>query len=330
VYNIPGLSHTLQLTSYTACLVMTGQVRNWDDPVFNEDGANEGVSLPNLTILPVTESDPEGTNLAMEQYCIDEQPVVWAQYAQNEAGSTPPSGVPISATAAGSDWEAPANGFDEQSTSAVASTVASDHGAIGFVEENYAVYDGFSGSNPAMAVAEVRNASGDFTLPTPVDATSALTYDTARPDGTIQFDFDGFGPNVYNPSTVSYLLTPTTGWSPAKGDTMSQFLDFALTLGQQEAQRSGYASLGATLENYGLDATQSDLPGAAPETSDELAVCDLTVSEVQAGQTTPSCGSSPGTGTPEAPFALALPAIAVGLFGTVFTIRRRKEAGFGA
>ena len=118
VYNIPGLTRTLQLTNSTACLVMTGQITNWDDPAFHENGANSGITLPDLPILPVTESDPAGTNLAMEQYCIDEQPAVWAQYAANMALRVePPSGVPISATSPGANWEAPPNGFDESSTS---------------------------------------------------------------------------------------------------------------------------------------------------------------------------------------------------------------------
>jgi phosphate transport system substrate-binding protein len=326
MYHIPGLSQTLQLTSYTACLAMTGQVTDWDDPVFHENGANAGVTLPDLPIVPVTESDPEGINLTMEQYCIDEQPAVWAQYAQNmEALGVPPSGVPISATTAGANWEAPGNGYDEQSTSAVASNVASDGGAIGFVEENYAADEGFSGSSPAQGVSAVENASGDFTLPTPLDATSALAYATTQSDGLVQFNFDGLGPNVYNPSTVSYLLTPTTGWSSSKGDTMSQFVDFALTLGQQEAPKFGYASLGQNLEQDGLGTAQEDIPGAVPETAAELAVCDLTISEVQAGETTPTCGSGPGTGTPEVPFVLALPVAALGIFGGSVVLRRRRD-----
>src|SRR5271168_3499135 len=96
------------------------------------------------------------------------------------AKGPPPSGVAISATTAGANWEAPGNGYDEQSTSAVAANVASGEGAIGFVESNYAAYQGFTGSNPAQAVAEVQNASGDFTLPTPVNVTSALAYATTE------------------------------------------------------------------------------------------------------------------------------------------------------
>jgi len=62
-----------------------------------------------------------------------------------------------------------------------------------------------------------------------------------------------------------------------------------------------------------------------PETDFELAECDLTVAEVQAGQTTPTCGSGPGTGTPEVPFVLALPVAALGILGGSVAFRRRRE-----
>ena len=87
----------------------------------------------------------------------------------------------------------------------------------------------------------MQNASGKFTAPTPVDVASALAYATQQSNGTHQLDFNGLGPNVYNPSTYSYLLTPTTGWASAKGDTMSQFVNYVLTLGQQAAPKFGYA-----------------------------------------------------------------------------------------
>ena len=111
-------------------------------------------------------------------------------------------------------------------------------------------------------MALVKNASGDYTAPTPVDVASALAYATQLPNGTHQLNFNGVGPHVYNPSTYSYLLTPTTGWSPSKGDTMSQFVNYILTLGQQTAPSFGYASLGLSLEQYGVNAVQHNVPGA--------------------------------------------------------------------
>ncbi len=307
MYNVPGLTQTLQLTSYTACLLLTGQIKNWDDPALKQNGANANVTLPNLPVLPITESDPAGTNFVLEEYCIDEQPAVWTAYADNMGKlGAPPSGVPISATTPGSNWEAPGNGYDEQSTSAVASNVVNNAGAIGAVQVNYANDSGFTGSNPAKAVAEVENASGKFTLPTPVDVASALAYATQLPNGTHQLNFNGIGPNVYNPSTYSYLLTPTKGWSTSKGDTMSQFVNYVLTLGQQAAPKFGYATLGLSLERYGIDQVIANVPGAVDPTTAESAAyaCgDLTPTEVQAGQTTPTCGVTNGAPPPPPPGA---------------------------
>jgi ABC-type phosphate transport system substrate-binding protein len=305
MYNIPGLTQPLQLTSYTACLLLTGQIANWDDPALKQNGANANVTLPNLPVKPVTESDPAGTNFVLEEYCIDEQPAVWAQYAKTEGAlGLPPSGIAISPTTPGSNWEAPPNGIDTASTSAVASNVANTAGSIGPVQENYATDSGFTGANPAQAVAQVENASGKFTTPTPVDVASALAYATQLSNGTHQLDFNGLGPNVYNPSTYSYLLTPTTGWSSAKGDTMSQFVNYVLTLGQQAAPKFGYASLGLSLERYGIDQVIANVPGAVDPTAAESTAysCgDLTPTEVQAGQTTPTCGVTNGAAPPPPP-----------------------------
>lgn len=306
MYNIPGLSQTLQLTSYTACLLLTGQITNWDDPALKQNGANANVTMPNLAVKPVTESDPAGTNFVLEEYCIKEQPTVWAAYAHAEQGSPPPSGIPISPTVPGSNWEAPPNGLDQSSTSAVASNIVNTAGSIGPVQVNYATDSGFTGSNPAQAVAAVQNASGKFSLPSPVDVASALAYATQLPDGTHQLDFNGLGPNVYNPSTYSYLLTPTKGWSSSKGATMSNFVNYTLTLGQQSAPKRGYAALGLSLERYGIDQVIANVPGAVDPTAAESAAysCgDLTPTEVQAGQTTPTCGVTNGTPPPPPPGA---------------------------
>ncbi len=124
-----------------------------------------------------------------------------------------------------------------------------------------------------------------------------MAYATQLANGTHQLDFNGAGPHVYNPSTYSYLLTPTTGWSPSKGDTMSQFVDYVLTLGQQSAPSFGYASLGLSLEQYGVNAVQHNVPGAVAPTAAEQAAyaCgDLTPAEVAAGQTTVTCGVTNG------------------------------------
>ncbi len=302
MYNIPGLTKQLQLSSYSACGLLTGGIKTWNDPAIAAD--NPGVSLPDVPVVPVTESDSAGTNFVLEEWCIDEQPQLWADFvaAQESQSGGPTDGVAISTNSPNSNWPGIKGGLDDQSTTAVASDVAGNAGAIGAVQVKYAEEEsGYGGTDPSKNVALVKNASGDYTSPTPVDVASALAYATQLPNGTHQLDFSGIGPHVYNPSTYSYLLTPTTGWSPDKGDTMSQFVNYTLTLGQQTAPSFGYASLGLSLEQYGVNAVQKNVPGAvAPTAAEQQAYScgDLTPSEVAAGQTTPTCGVVNATAAP--------------------------------
>jgi ABC-type phosphate transport system substrate-binding protein len=306
MYNIPGLAQTLQLSSYTACAVLTGGITNWNNSNIAQD--NPGVTLPNLPIKPVSESDSAGTNYVLEEWCIDEQPAVWTAFAnsQNSQQGGPTDGVTISASAPNSNWPGVQGGLDDQNTTSVASDIATNPGAIGAVQLQYATDLGFTGSDPSKAVASVKNASGDYAQPTPVDVSSALAYATQQANGTHVLNFNGQGPHVYNPSTYSYLLTPTTGWATSKGATMSAFVNYALTLGQQEAPKFGYASLGLSLEQYGVNAVTLDVPGAVAVTTAEktaYACGDLTPTEVAAGQTTPTCGVTNTAAPPPPPNA---------------------------
>ena len=302
MYNVPGLGKQLQLSSYTACGLLTGGIKSWNDPAIAAD--NPGVSLPNVPVVPVTESDSAGTNYVLEEWCIAEQPQLWAAFAQSQTSQSggPTDGVAISANGPNSNWPGIKGGLDDQTTTAVASDVANNGGAIGAVQVKYAEEEsGFGGTDPTKNVALVKNASGAYTPPTPVDVASALAYASQLPNGTHQLNFNGQGPHVYNPSTYSYLLTPTTGWAPTKGDTMSQFVNYVLTLGQQTAPSFGYASLGLSLEQYGINAVQHNVPGAVPPTAAEsqaYSCGDLTPTEVAAGQTTPTCGVTVATAAP--------------------------------
>ncbi len=295
MYNIPGLTKTLQLDSYTTCAILTGGITNWNDSHIAT--LNPGVSLPNLSIKPVTESDPAGTNFVLEEWCIAEQPALWAAFA-NYINSQSGNQTVISATQPESQWPPLSNGLDADTTATVSQDVGSNQGAIGGVQLQYALDQGFDKGDPSKGVASEKNASGDFAQPTPVDVASALAYATQLPNGTHQLNFGGAGPYVYNPSTYSYLLTPSAGWQATKGAVMSQFVNYVLTLGQQKSPSIGYASLGLSLERWGVDEVTQDVPGAVAPTAAEQAAyaCgDLTPAEVAAGQTTPTCGVTNAT-----------------------------------
>jgi phosphate transport system substrate-binding protein len=301
MYNLPGLPSgtTLQLSSYSICALMTGGVAKWNDPIIQAD--NPGVALPNAAIRPVIRSDLAGTNFVLQEYCIHEQPALWKAFIDSPVTVQFPNQVAdLSDNQPRSDWPQFAGAISAAGSSNAADDVSSPHsdGYITAVETAYAIQRN-------VPVASVKNANGAYTQPSAVNVASALAYATQNSDGTHTLNFDGAGPHVYNPSTYSYLLTPTTGWSAAKGATLSQFANYSLTLGQQKAPEIGYASLGLSLEQYGVNAIKAAVPGAVALTASEQGAyqCgDLTPAEVQAGQTQPTCGvtnpnnsTTPGT-----------------------------------
>lgn len=289
MYHLDGLPKTqkLQLSSYSACAIMTGGVKMWNDPVIAAD--NPGVSLPATAIHPVIRSDLAGTNFVLQEYCIHEQPALWRAFVTSSVVVNNPAQVgDLSATEPRSDWPIFPTGIEAAGSTPAANDVAvpNNDGYITAVETAYAIQRNYP-------TASMKNASGDYTQPDPVNVASALAYATQNADGTHNLNFDGAGPHVYNPSTYSYLLSPTVGWNPAKGAVMSQFANYALTIGQQKATEIGYASLGLSLEQYGVNAMKQEVPGAVALTAQEqssYACGDLTVPEVQAGQTSPTCG----------------------------------------
>jgi phosphate transport system substrate-binding protein len=287
MYHINGLSQTLQLSSYSACAIFTGAVPYWDDPIIKAD--NPGVALPHIPVHPVTRSDLAGTNFVFQEYCIHEQPALWKAFVTSPAIVTYGGQVgDLSATDPRSDWPLFPSGIPVSGSATAADTVASpnNNGYITAVETAYALQRNFP-------TASVKNASGIYTQPTALNVASALAYATQNANGTHNLNFDGIGPHVYNPSTYSYLLTPTTGWNSAKGNTLSQFANYALTLGQDKAPEIGYASLGLSLEQYGVNAIKASVPGAVPLTAAEQGAyqCgDFTPAEVAAGATAPTCG----------------------------------------
>ncbi len=288
MYHVSGLSN-LQLSSYSACAVMTGGVAFWDDPIIKAD--NPGVSLPHVAVHPVTRSDLAGTNFVLQEYCIHEQPALWAAFVGSSAIRGLQGQVSdLSATAPRSDWPLFPSAIPVSGSTTAAQTVAdpNNNGYITAVETAYAIED-------HTPVASMKNASGVYTQPGAVNVASALAYATQQPDGVHVLNFDGKGPKVYNPSTYSYLITPTTGWNSSKGATLSAFANYALTLGQEKAPKIGYASLGLSLEQFGVNTISAGVPGAVPPTADEksaYACGDFTPAEVQAGATAPTCGTT--------------------------------------
>lgn len=117
VYNLPGVdAANLNMDAETVANIFNGKITKWNDPAIASQ--NEGVELPDLTIIPVNRSDESGTTENFTEYLHAASNGAWEHEASGD--------WPISGTQSG-------NG-----TSGLIDTVAAAEGAIGYADASRA------------------------------------------------------------------------------------------------------------------------------------------------------------------------------------------------
>ncbi|WP_042438137.1 phosphate ABC transporter substrate-binding protein PstS [Sanguibacter keddieii] len=117
VYNLPGVdADNINMSAETIANIFNGTITSWNDPAIAAE--NEGVELPDTTIIPVNRNDESGTTENFTEYL---------SAASNGAWTYEPSGDwPISGTQSGSK------------TSGLIDTVTGAEGAIGYADASQA------------------------------------------------------------------------------------------------------------------------------------------------------------------------------------------------
>jgi phosphate transport system substrate-binding protein len=146
-YNLSGVKSGLKLDGATIADIFLGKIKTWNDPAIK--ALNPGVSLPSTAITVVHRSDSSGTTEAFTKFLNDYSPA-W------KAG--PGSGKIIK-------WPLGTGG---KGNSGVAAAVKQTAGAIGYVEQAYALENNFT-------YAAVKNAGGSYILPTIPNTSAAAT-----------------------------------------------------------------------------------------------------------------------------------------------------------
>ncbi|MFN8052152.1 MAG: substrate-binding domain-containing protein [Acidimicrobiales bacterium] len=345
MYNVIGLDGrritNLRLSQESVCRVFTEDEIYWDDPGLVAD--NPGVPLPHDRVRPVARSDGSGTSYVLSEFCISTAPAVWSKFiglvkavAPSTASSDFSAGAPTSQWPSGYGAVGVAFASD-----GVANTVANDvagKSTITYVEAGFAKERGFPN-------ALVRNSAGVYNAPDSPNVTVALGFATGRADGTFDLDYLAGDPKAYFPSSYSYVIAQTTGFDPAKGATLSTFLNYAVTAGQKRAESLGYARLSTVLVNLALDQI-ARIPGAGPRPTDlqgappppraidtSKIVPGATAGAVAAGATPPvaAAGAAPASGAAAAAGPAASAAAATEVAGASVTRgadgRVRLDAG---
>jgi len=217
-YNVSGVDKGLKLDGATIANIFLGKIKKWNDPAIA--GLNSGVKLPGTDIAVCHRSDESGTTKNFTQFLADYSPE-WE------------SGPGVDKTV---KWP---TGTGAKGNDGVAGCVKQTDGAVGYVEQAYALQNNFT-------TAAVKNKDGQFVEPS-LAATSAAGEGAQVPDDLKFSTINAPGPKTYPITAVTFLLVWAdqckSGIKPANAKLVKSWLDYALGDGQKVAPELQYAPL---------------------------------------------------------------------------------------
>jgi phosphate transport system substrate-binding protein len=221
-YNVSGVDKGLKLDGPTLANIFLGKVKKWNDPAIA--GQNSGVNLPDKEITVCHRSDESGTTKLFTTYLG-----AYSKEWLNGPGVDKTVKWPTGTGAKGNDG--------------VAACVKQNDGAIGYVEQAYALQNNFT-------FADLKNKSGDYIAPS-LDSTSAAGEGLKVP-ADLRFDaIDSPNPKAYPIASATFLLVYEdmckAGLSESKAKLVKGWLDYAMGDGQKVAPELQYAPLPANI-----------------------------------------------------------------------------------
>jgi phosphate transport system substrate-binding protein len=223
-YNLPGVQTGLKLDGKTIADIYLGKVKTWNDAEIK--ALNPGVSLPSTAITVIHRSDSSGTTSGFTAFLATVDPEFKTKVGE------------------GKDVQWP-TGTGAKGNAGVAGAVQQTAGAVGYVEQAYALQHKFT-------YASVKNKAGQFVAPSLASATAAAQGVKVPAN---------LGIKISNPAGAgSYPITSQTfiivnkdlckagtpgGEAAAKG--VVKFITYGLNEGQSILAQADYAGLPASI-----------------------------------------------------------------------------------
>jgi phosphate transport system substrate-binding protein len=217
-YNVNGVDKGLKLDGSTVADIFLGKVKTWDDPAIASQ--NSGAKLPATKITVCHRSDESGTTKNFTQFL--------AAYSKAWEGG-PGSDKSV-------EWP---TGTGAKDNDGVAACIKQNDGAIGYVEQAYALANNFT-------FASVKNKAGAYVEPT-LESTSAAGEGLQVPEDLRFSPIDAPGKTAYPITAATFLLvyqdSCKAGLSSGKAQSLKAWLDYAEGEGQGAAKELYYAAL---------------------------------------------------------------------------------------
>ncbi len=223
-YNLPGVATGLKLDGKTVADIYLGKVKTWDDAEIK--ALNPGVSLPSTAITVIHRSDSSGTTSGFTGFLASVDPEFKSKVGE------------------GKDVQWP-TGTGAKGNAGVAGAVQQTAGAVGYVEQAYALQHKFT-------YAAVKNAAGKFIAPSLASTTAAAEGVKVPANLGIKIS-NPTGSGAYPITSQTFIVvnkdlckagTPG-GEGAAKG--VVKFITYGLNEGQSILSQADYAALPAAI-----------------------------------------------------------------------------------
>jgi phosphate transport system substrate-binding protein len=214
-YNVSG-APSLKFTGETLSGIFLGNIKKWNDAALKKD--NPGINLPNEDITVVHRSDGSGTSFVFSDYLSKVSPE-W----KTKVGANTSVNWPV--------------GLGGKGNEGVAGLVKQTPNSIGYVELIYAVQN-------KMEYGSLKNAAGNF-VKADFNTVSEAAAGAAK---EMPADFrvsitNAPGKNAYPISSFTWMLIPDKIDDATKKKSITAFLQWMMTTGQQDAEGMSYAPL---------------------------------------------------------------------------------------
>ena len=223
-YNLPGVKSGLKLEGKTIANIYLGKITKWNDAEIA--ALNPGVTLPSTAITVIHRSDSSGTTAGFTGFLSAVDPE-W----KTKVGE-------------GKDVQWPI-GTGAKGNAGVAGAVQQTTGAVGYVEQAYALQHNFT-------TASVKNKAGNFVAPSLASTSAAATVVVVPANLGIKIT-NPAGAEAYPITSQTFIVVYKDmckagipgGESAAKG--VVKFLEYGLGQGQSVLAQADYAALPSSI-----------------------------------------------------------------------------------
>jgi phosphate transport system substrate-binding protein len=214
IYNLPQAPGELRLSGTTLADIFLGKIKTWNDAAIVK--LNPEMTLPAWPIHVIHRSGGKGSNYILSDFLCKVSPEFLAKVGR---GDSP-------------NWPVGASGGRAQD---MADMVKATPGSIGYTELNLA-------QAASLRVAKIRNAAGEFVLPTTKSIATAASESKIKNDFRISLTNAG-GAGSYPITSFTWLYVPAKSQDPERGSAIADYLRWVYSDGQRIAQERGYATL---------------------------------------------------------------------------------------